>query len=274
MKIEITDDTIVSSINSLAAFCGQSYGPLDTLDQLAALLASMVGKPMEHVEFLTPQGKGIPGTRKIPNILCGHSGCTVKLTKANGRSRVIRFPHTVGEIDARIADLAKATTEEEDRLAAFETQLMGALDAYGHLTWTVGNEDWLAAADAVLGRFEDRLFLAWHVVVDCESGGFTDTLESGIVEIKPEASPPIGILSRYLDTCVSHYLDEQGSTDPDHEHLQIDVDSCVATIEGFDEHVRKLWAGDERDIDLEWDDEQQEDFDPVAMGWVGCDGRP
>jgi hypothetical protein len=272
---EITDDTIVSSINALATLCGQTYGTIDTLDQLAALLADMVGKPMESVEFLAPQGEVIPGERRAPNILCGHSGCTIKLTKANGRSRVIRFPHTVGEIDARILELARATTEEEDRFEAFKAKLMETLDAYGHLAWTVGNEDWIACADASLGRYDGRLFLAWHVVVDCESGGFTDTIESGLVEIAQGSNSPIGILSGYLDSCIGHYLDEQDGGEPEGgDRYKIDVERCLKSIKEFDQHVRTLWAGDESSIDLDWDDEQEEPFDPVAWGWVGQDGRP
>jgi len=161
--------------------------------------------------------------------------------------------------------------------AAFETQLMDALDAYGHSTWTVGNEDWLAAADAVLGRFEDRLFLAWHVVVDCESGGFTDTLESGIVEVTKGSKPPQGILSSWLDRCWEIYALDQAPRGRDcrwHRHCQIDQEGSLRAISEFDDHIQLLWEGGVNNVTIEWEDEHQEDFDPVAMGWVGCDGRP
>jgi hypothetical protein len=53
------------------------------------------------------------------------------------------------------------------------------LDAYGHMNWTVGNEDWLACFDAI--RRGDKIF--YHVIVDCESGGFTDTPEHGEIAV-------------------------------------------------------------------------------------------
>lgn len=60
------------------------------------------------------------------------------------------------------------------------------LDAFGHLTWTVGfcaedadddRGDWLACFDFVCRREGDAVVVEYHVVVDSDSGGFTDTLE-------------------------------------------------------------------------------------------------
>jgi len=79
------------------------------------------------------------------------------------------------------------------------------LDAYGHLTWTVGNEDWIACFDA--RRVTDGI--EYHVVVDCESGGFTDTIEHGTVPATVEGIVPLFVLpGRYADMCVEMYLDK------------------------------------------------------------------
>jgi hypothetical protein len=55
------------------------------------------------------------------------------------------------------------------------------LDAYGHLTWTVGTIDdepgWMACFDAVYD--ENTNTICYHVVVD--GGSFVDTPESGSV---------------------------------------------------------------------------------------------
>jgi hypothetical protein len=277
MQPEITDDTRIACINSLATVLAETYGLVKTVDDLTRLLADIVGKPMKTIDLLSPQGKPIPD-RKLPNILCGSSKCTILLVRENGCAAKIKFPSTVGKIDTTLANLGNAQTEDEVRLGEFEEALMGTLDGYGHMNWTVGNEDWVACADASLGRFRGRLFLAWHVVVDCESGGWIDTIEKGTVEITPEITPPAGILSQYLDNCMEFYIDKQND-DPDNEGLQIDVDRCLKAIQEFDEHVRHLWQGEESSIDLDWDEDEDEDedeepFDPRAMGWVGHDGRP
>lgn len=272
-EIEITDATTAASINALAALLSVTYGDVPDTDTLARRFSDIVGKPMRTVELFSPQGH-IIHPHKLPNILCGSSKCHVRLTRENGLSASVRFPSTVGQIDEILLGLGKAQTEEEKELAAFESALMDTLDAYGHLTWTVGSEDWLACADASLGRFHGRLFLAWHVVVDCESGGWIDTLETGFEEITPDGKPPMGILAPWLDRCWENYAqDQDGGKDPDKEHLQIDQEGSLRAIEEFDAHVLDLWKGEERSIDLDWE-EPEEDQDPVSMGWVGQDGRP
>ena len=80
-------------------------------------------------------------------------------------------------------------TADEDQLKL--------LDAYGHLTYTTGysdewNEDvgedsdrgdWLACLDFKVWKHPSRgVLVAYHVVVNSDSGGFIDTLESGVVE--------------------------------------------------------------------------------------------
>jgi len=254
MKTEITDETQVSSINSLAALLAVTYGEVPDTDTLARLLSDIVGKPMRNVELFTPQGHLIR-PRKLPNILCGSSKCHIRLTRENGLTASVRFPSTVGDIDKILMDLGKAQTQEEAELAEFESALRDTLDGYGHMNWTVGNEDWVACADASLGRFNGRLFLAYHVVVDCESGGFTDTLDQGFEEILPGSEPLKGILSSWLDTCWEQYVGDQvpedSNPDPDKDYLQIDNDQCLRAIEEFDSHVANLWMGNS--IDLDWD---------------------
>lgn len=72
-----------------------------------------------------------------------------------------------------------------------------SLDAYGHLTYITGfsdewNEDvsedsdrgdWLACFDFKVWKHPSRgVLVAFHVVVNSDSGGFIDTLESGVIE--------------------------------------------------------------------------------------------
>jgi hypothetical protein len=78
------------------------------------------------------------------------------------------------------------------------------LDAYGHLTWTVGNEDWITCFDArrVSAGIE------YHVIVDCESGGFTDTIEHNTVPATAEGIANLLCFpSYYADICSEHYID-------------------------------------------------------------------
>jgi hypothetical protein len=76
------------------------------------------------------------------------------------------------------------------------------LDAYGHMTWTLGDSDWMACFDAV--RVGDSI--AYHVVVNCESGGFIDTVEQGVVPITEAAKLSI-LPSKYADAGIEHHLE-------------------------------------------------------------------
>jgi len=90
-------------------------------------------------------------------------------------------------------------------------ELLDELDAYRHLNYTVGfsdefNEDvaedsdrgdWLACADFnVCNHLHEGLIVAFHLVVNSDSGGFIDTLESGVV---PADKAPYGLLEYWLD---------------------------------------------------------------------------
>lgn len=83
------------------------------------------------------------------------------------------------------------------------------LDAFGHLNWTVGNEDWTACFDAILSPEKERI--AYHVVVDCENGGFVYTIEKGVVRIDDanaiknlECFP-----SYWAYICSEYYIDDE-----------------------------------------------------------------
>jgi hypothetical protein len=76
----------------------------------------------------------------------------------------------------------KCRTDNKDGIIYKPWAGVEILDAYGHLSWTVGNDDWLACFDADISPDGKRY--AYHVVVDCESGGFTETPESGEGDIE------------------------------------------------------------------------------------------
>lgn len=84
------------------------------------------------------------------------------------------------------------TKNEERAHTPTDEEMLEELDAYGHLTWTVGFDnddgDWLACFDFnVVNHPERGLLIAYHTVVNSDSGGFIDTLERLVVE--EEAAP-------------------------------------------------------------------------------------
>ena len=125
---------------------------------------------------------------------------------------------------------AKASPSDEEFLAN------AGLDAYGHLTWTVGNDDWIACFDAVLSP--DKTRIAYHAVVDCESGGFTDTIESGVVRVE-DAKKLIHLPDSYLDSCCEQYAG-------DYDH-PIDINQCQKSIEFWNAHIVHLIKDAEED---------------------------
>jgi hypothetical protein len=76
-----------------------------------------------------------------------------------------------------------------------DAEMLAKLDAYGHLTYTVGfsdesddapedadRGDWLACCDYVVWKHPSRgVLVAYHVVVNSDSGGFIETVERGVV---------------------------------------------------------------------------------------------
>jgi hypothetical protein len=101
------------------------------------------------------------------------------------------------------------------------------LDAYGHLAWTVGNEDYIACFDAVLSP--DKTRIAYHVVVNCESGGFLDTIEQGVVPVEEAKAKLHHLPDSYLDSCYEQYAD-------DHEY-PIDINECQQSIKSWNRHI-------------------------------------
>ena len=81
--------------------------------------------------------------------------------------------------------------------------LVKSLDAYGHMEYCVGfgeegddRGDWLACADFAVGKVNGKLAVAYHIVVNSESGGFIDTLETDVV---PVSKAPFGLLDYCRD---------------------------------------------------------------------------
>lgn len=256
----------ISNINHLAKVASEGHSiPVETIDNLASILADIVGD-VKQITAFDPSGNAIDGERKLPNVLCGSSKCTIVVERNNGFSKTLSFPSTIDALDEGLIGLGEKKTDDELAFNEFSDALIAKLDGYGHLNYTVGSENWLACGDAVLGRFNGKFFLAWHVVVDCESGGFCGTSEKHIVPVEGKALS--GILECYEDL---YY--ECGNIDEDDEGY--DVDGSQKSIEAFDAHVLELWKCEECDISLDWGAEDLEQgIDPVRDGWVGHDGRP
>jgi hypothetical protein len=81
-----------------------------------------------------------------------------------------------------------------------------SLDAYGHMSFTVGNSDWVACFDAE----RRRGFITYHVVVvvDCESGGFTDTIQKAAIPVSDVATL-FNLPEMYADMCFEMYADSR-----------------------------------------------------------------
>ena len=82
-----------------------------------------------------------------------------------------------------------------------DEEMLAKLDAYGHITWTVGYDredgDWLACFDAKAWKHPSRGWLiAYHVVVNSDSGGFIMGTESGVV---PASEAPRDLPERWFD---------------------------------------------------------------------------
>jgi len=136
-----------------------------------------------------------------------------------------------------------------------------ALDAYGHLAWTVGNEDWIACFDAIrVGNV-----VRYHVVVDCESGGFTDTMEEGSKPLDEAVDFLKGLPDYWAGVCEEHYWGEDG------EEYQVISDQTLKCAEAWLAHLQSLVSAPPSSED---EGGEEEPFDPVRDGWVGRDGRP
>jgi hypothetical protein len=141
------------------------------------------------------------------------------------------------------------------------------LDAYGHLNWTVGNEDWTACFDAIRVGGSVK----YHVVVNCESGGFIDTIETGEHPVERAVEALRGLPDYWVGICIEHYAHEEGRDDPDSEFYISDEETqrCAAS---WLAHLNDLVSGPPRDEPEA--DEEDEGFDPIRDGWVGKNGLP
>ena len=106
-----------------------------------------------------------------------------------------------------------------------DDEMLATLDAYGHLKYTVGNDDWLACADfGVFIHPERGILIAYQIVVDCESGGFTHTVEEHVFDVK---LGKMGLdkqdwcpLWQYADICTEFYAhSEEDFGPPDLQEL-------------------------------------------------------
>ena len=93
-----------------------------------------------------------------------------------------------------------------------EDQWEPDLDAYGHLDWTVGCEDWLWCCDFDISPDGKRY--AYHVVVNCESGGFVGEVDSGEGPIE-EIGKLAGLMSQGLELYFEGYAGDPGFSDPE-----------------------------------------------------------
>lgn len=110
--------------------------------------------------------------------------------------------------ESQALDAAYAQAEAFDRAQAGEREL----DAYGHLTWTLGDLDWMACFDAVRVGTE----IHWHVVVNCESGGWIDTLETGAARVDDSKAMAqlIELPGRYVDSAIENHLMARQQREP------------------------------------------------------------
>lgn len=113
-----------------------------------------------------------------------------------------------------------------------ESDALKRLDAYGLLTYTLGfsdegNEDvaedsdrgdWLACFDFCVFTEDGKVKVAYHAVVNSDSGGFIDTVEKGVVNAD---EAPLGLPEKYIDT-----MYEQGVEITEREAK--DAQDCLA----------------------------------------------
>lgn len=142
------------------------------------------------------------------------------------------------------------------------------LDAFGHLTWGVGYNDeydpepdvpmmviakaaaedmdddeieeatlfprdcgdWIAWAD--VKRIGD--WVGYHVVIDSDSGGMTDTIESGVMSLKEARRELPFLLDTYRDTASEHLV-AQGTW-----FTKQEIEDDLRTIQRWKDHLKEL----------------------------------
>jgi hypothetical protein len=105
--------------------------------------------------------------------------------------------------------------KDEDRAhCPTDEEMLKGLDSYGHLTWVVGYNgecdedesldrgDWLACFDfEVFDHPERGKLVAYHTVVNSDSGGFIDTIERCVVEA---SKAPFNLPDYWLSIGMDH----------------------------------------------------------------------
>ena len=98
--------------------------------------------------------------------------------------------------------------DQESAENASDQERLAALDACGHLAWTVGfgnkddadwetRGDWMACFDyAVYDDIDRGIVIAYHVVVNSESGSCIETQEYAVV---PLSKAPYNLPEQYVD---------------------------------------------------------------------------
>jgi len=139
------------------------------------------------------------------------------------------------------------------------------LDAYGHLTWGIGYNDendpednamlviakadqmsdeeikeadlfprdcgdWTAWVD--VGRIGD--YVGYHVVVNSDSGGFIDTMESGVLTVEEARRKLPSLLEGWRDTASEHLvMSETWFTSEE-------IEDDLKTIKRWKAHLKRL----------------------------------
>ena len=128
------------------------------------------------------------------------------------------------------------------------------LDAYGHLNWTVGNSDWLACFDAI--RVPGGI--KYHVVVNCESGGFIDTPEKNTVALD-QAEALLGGLPEYWEgIALENYPNGRGD-------LRVRRKETKACAKAWLAHIKELVKQPEPEEPEEEDHDEYGELQRAAL---------
>jgi len=130
-------------------------------------------------------------------ILCEDGLHPAEVPELHGREwmRSLKLGDTLVKKTIRGNDAYLTFQVEGEAAASKDKKAMAKLDAYGHLTWVSGYSDewrdvgaqtdrgdWLACFDFIVFKCRSRgIMVAYHTVVNSDSGGFIMTAEEGVV---------------------------------------------------------------------------------------------
>jgi hypothetical protein len=151
---------------------------------------SMPTKLSEYL-LINKQREGV-----VP-ILCEDGLQPAEVSEIHGREWMhsLALGETLVKKTVRGNDAHLTFQVESEENATKDKNTMGDLDAYGHLTWVAGYSDewrdvgiqtdrgdWLACFDFRVFKCRSRgVMVAYHTVVNSDSGGFIMTAEEGVV---------------------------------------------------------------------------------------------